>query len=237
MIALKRHSHVLGFSLLELLVVIAIIAVLATVLIPCFKNNRERGRRTVCHDNLRAIHYCLTMYEQTEGMFPVSTGKDRYSGDAQEALNLLYRQYTDDVRIFSCPSKPLSESILSSIMPASSGPVTGWPTTPGSAFKEAPPGTVGASTSFGYSPGHDSASSRVVVMADRQGTGKNGNSDNHGRDAGQNVLAAGGRVQFITVRTNVLGRDKQNIQIVDSDIFAGQTITPSKYVEWDSFCR
>ena len=87
-------------------------------------------------------------------------------GDAQEALNLLYRSYTDDVRIFSCPSKNLSFSFLGNVAPFKP---TDWPGAPGPVFKEALPGAaVSYSSSYGYSPGHDSSNSRVIIMADHK---------------------------------------------------------------------
>ncbi|HLX61902.1 MAG TPA: type II secretion system protein [Planctomycetota bacterium] len=226
-----------GFTLLELLVVISIIAILAVSLTPAFSRAREAGRRSVCSDNLKQIHMCLTMYEQTEGMFPTraqGTANQYTSGDAQEALNLLYRQYTDDIRIFSCPSKILAPSMLQNILPSTA---TGWPGSAGTAFQEAAAGSTGYSTSYGYSPGHNSNASRVVVAADHQGTGPKGNSDNHGKDAGQNMLSAGGAVQFYNVKTNALGKDDNGADVIDSDIFTYNTITPNTYVDWDSNCR
>src|SRR5436190_4717151 len=105
-----------GLSLMQVLIVVMLLAIVAFFLRPWSVRNREMGRRSACHDNLRAVHYCFTMYEQEFGMFPARPGKDQFSGDAQEAINLLYRQYTDDVRIFSCPSKPLSAAMLNGIL-------------------------------------------------------------------------------------------------------------------------
>ncbi|HLX61901.1 MAG TPA: DUF1559 domain-containing protein [Planctomycetota bacterium] len=229
-------KHWRGFTLLEILILIIAIALVAVIAAPAFSRAREAGRRGVCQDNLKAIHMCLTMYEQTEGMFPVrpAPGKDQYSGDAQEALNLLYRQYTDDVRIFSCPSKPLSAAMLSQILPCTA---KGWPNTPGTSFKQAAPGTEGMSTSYGYSPGHNSSQKRVVIMADRQGIGPKGNSDNHGNDAGQNILFAGGAALFANEKKNQIPKDDGGAEVTDSDIYADHTITPNTYFDWDSFCR
>src|SRR6185295_16784908 len=94
------------------------------------------GRRSVCSDNMKQIHYSITMYEQDYGCFPTRARVDHNpytDGDAQEALNLLYRQYTDDVRIFSCPSKPLNPAIFNSVLPSSA---SGWPGYGGTAFQE-----------------------------------------------------------------------------------------------------
>lgn len=225
-----------GFTLFELLIAMMLLGVLWGMLLPLFGKSRESARRAVCSDNMRQIFYAMTMYEQTDGIFPTRAKKDadKYtSGDAQEALNLLYRQYTDDVRIFSCPANPVAKTLLESVLPSSA---TGWPAA-GAAFKESPAGAAGNSTSYGYSPGHDSGNSRVVILADHQGAGPKGNSDNHGKDAGQNVLSAGGAVTFMAEKTNQLGRDDTGAVVVDSDIFKPKTITPEQYAEWDSFCR
>ncbi len=114
-----------GFTLLELLVVISIIAILAVSLTPAFARAREAARRATCGQNLGQIHKAVTMYETDNGgTYPSlaqagASGTASYTqGDAQGALNLLYRQYTDDVRIFSCPSKQIAPSILNGILPS-----------------------------------------------------------------------------------------------------------------------
>src|SRR5262249_44719082 len=148
-------------------------------------------------------HYCLTMYEQTEGMFPTRAqgAANAYTnGDAQEALQLLYRQYTDDVRIFSCPSKPMTKTVLDTLVPSTSASFG----QAGGTLKEN--ATVGGqSPSYGSPPAHNSsANSRVIVAADHAGNGganaqNPDNSDNHGKSAGQNMLSAGGSVVFNNV--------------------------------------
>lgn len=51
----SRNAGNRAFTLIELLVVIAIIAVLIATLLPCLSSARERGRRLICQNNLRAI--------------------------------------------------------------------------------------------------------------------------------------------------------------------------------------
>lgn len=232
-----------GLTLTEVLIIIAAVGLVAVASLPLFNHAREQSRREMCARQLGAIHKAITMYETDYNGFPTrssGTGGGYTSGDAQEALNLLYRAYTDDVRIFSCPSRPLSPAFLDTVLPCTA---KGWPGSGGTSFTEAAPGaTSGYSTSYGYSPGHNSSNSLVIIMADHQGAKPNGNSDNHGRDVGQNVLNAGGVVEFrsgANARRNSLGVDKQNggIEVVDQDIFTYNNITPNTYVEWDSGCR
>ncbi len=235
------NSKKSGFTLLELLVVISIIAILAVSLTPAFSRAREAARRSTCGQNLGQVHKAITMYETDFSCYPTrsqGTANQYTSGDAQEALNLLYRGYTDDVRIFSCPSKPLSPTFLSTVLPATA---SGWPGSGGTAFAESAAGSTGGySTSYGYSPGHSSANSRVIILADHQGNGPKGYSDNHGKDAGMNVLSAGGALEFrsgMNAKQNSLGMDDTGTQVLDSDIFTYNTINPSTYTDWDSNCR
>lgn len=54
----KLHS----FTLIELLVVIAIIAILAGILMPALSSARERGRSSVCVNNLKTMSSALQAY-------------------------------------------------------------------------------------------------------------------------------------------------------------------------------
>ena len=98
-----------GFTLLELLVVISIIAILAVSLTPAFSRAREAARRTTCGQAMGQVHKAITMYEVDYNSYPTTGtgGTLIYTDKPQDGLNLLYRQYIDDVRVFSCPSNPV----------------------------------------------------------------------------------------------------------------------------------
>ncbi|MEI6231630.1 MAG: type II secretion system protein [Planctomycetota bacterium] len=212
-----------GFTLLELLVVISIIAILAVSLTPAFSRAREAARRTTCGQAMGQVHKAITMYEVDYGSYPTvgASGTQIYTTLPQDGLNLLYRQYIDDVRVFSCPSNKMSPTELDTVKTAGSGSFTG-----------------SLKSSYGYSPGHDSKNSRVIIMADKLGSGKN--SDNHGKNAGQNELSAGGSVSFIPAApnnaspVNDLGKDDSNNKIEDPNIYVYGDL--GTYPEWDSGC-
>lgn len=216
--SLKRS----GFTLLELLVVISIIAILAVSLTPAFSRAREAARRTTCGQQMGQIHKAITMYEVDYSAYPATgTGDLGYTDKPQDGLNLLYRQYIDDVRVFSCPSNKMTPAQLSAVSVSSA---TGYS------------GTL--VSSYGYSPGHTSSNSRVIILADKKGGSSN--SDNHGKNAGQNELSSGGSVSFIPALpggvppTNDLGKDDNNAQITDTDIFTWNS--SATYKDWDSGC-
>jgi prepilin-type N-terminal cleavage/methylation domain-containing protein/prepilin-type processing-associated H-X9-DG protein len=64
-------AHRFAFTLIELLVVVAIIAVLAAILLPTLQNARERGKRTLCANNLRQLGVGLFLYaDDNRGYLP-----------------------------------------------------------------------------------------------------------------------------------------------------------------------
>ncbi len=56
----RRHAG--AFSLIELLTIIAVIAILAALLLPVLSLAKEKGRQTVCMNNLTQFASCWQMY-------------------------------------------------------------------------------------------------------------------------------------------------------------------------------
>jgi len=58
----QLHGSRRGFTLIELLVVIAVIGVLAALLLPALSNAKEKGKTTICVNNLRQLQLAISIY-------------------------------------------------------------------------------------------------------------------------------------------------------------------------------
>lgn len=104
-----------GFTLVELLVVVGIIAMLIAILLPALRTARESANRIVCGSNMRSIGQLLYLYaNDNSGILPPSfqqvqsggVAKYRSFGTGNTGFlgSALYPKYTQEGRIFYCPS-------------------------------------------------------------------------------------------------------------------------------------
>jgi type II secretory pathway pseudopilin PulG len=185
-------QHPRGLTLIEIMVIIALIMVLAGLILPMLRGNREYARNRTCASNLNQIGKAMFMYADvpSNGSFPNSD--DSRPGGALAAWGLLYNRYVADPRVFSCRAMPTPAKDLQT-----------W--TPGQ--------PVPASCTLAYDPSHGPNDAVAAIAADKKGA--QANSDNHGKNAGQNVLIGAGTVEF---RDTVVNRVGETLQ--DDDIYS-----------------
>lgn len=219
-----------GFTLLELLVVIAIIAILAALLLPVLSKSKSAARGAQCRSNVRQILTAMYLYADTPssgGRMPtLAIGNDAFAHTtpASEALQLLYGQYISDPRIYACPDDKTKPS------PQRLQQIKKWmPNVIKPSVLMTP-----ADVSYAYDPGHSTnISSMVALISDKPGA--NGNSDNHGPRAGQNI-GFGTSVEFRETLKNPLGENAADNNIFTlGDVIKGDG--PGVTRDEDSYIR
>lgn len=202
-----RAAHGRGLTLIEIIVILGLVGVLAMLIILMSARAKVEARRKSCESNLTQIGKAMSMYADVpaNGRFPTSSENkdDPFAADPLGSWELLYNKYVADPRVFSCPGNPVPASNLST-----------WRT------------ALVVKSTFGYDPGHSPSDALTALAADLKGTGAN--SDNHGINAGQNVLLSNSVVEFRKSPVNPLAKGQ------DSDIYS---LNPEIPRNADSFIR
>ena len=198
-----------GFTLGEVIVVIVCLGILTGLLLPVLFQTRQVPRYASCKNSLRQVGIALRLYaDEFENAFPtvedVPPAFDTEPGHTVQALQLLCTlNYTDNPKIFSCPSLPSSHNDFM----------------PGGALKA-------TSTSYAYDSRHTTKHAGPVIIAGDCQDGTKAVSANHKGDGG-NYLAVDGSVQWVR-KPNNSGTTKLCVDpTTDDDIWS---LGPPSYV-------
>jgi Tfp pilus assembly protein PilE len=169
----KRQLTLVGF-----MVIILIAGIFVALLIPTRERVRESAKRAACKGNLCQIGIAMHLYaDENDNAFPTVDPVSMNASPTHtvQAFALLYPNYTDNVRIFSCASSPAHNG--------------------GADF--APGGTLQEdSTSYAYDCRHNSSRAGPVIIAGDCRDGLKQVSANHG-GAGGNYMAIDSSVQWV----------------------------------------
>lgn len=93
----ERNFKTRGFTLVEILVVIVIISILASILLTVLSRTREKGRSSVCQNNLAQVRLAIQQYVQDyDGKYPGLTSLTAWAKDIGS--------YVKSSKVFICPS-------------------------------------------------------------------------------------------------------------------------------------
>ena len=99
-----------AFTLIELLAVVAIIGILASMILPSLSSAREKGKMTVCKNNLKQIGYTASLFSEiNDHKYAESTGDwlSTLSNSGGKPVMLgEYAEILKSTEVFYCPSMP-----------------------------------------------------------------------------------------------------------------------------------